>query len=880
MSGPADSVACEIIAPDLQPIQEITRALELFKTPGDFIEIRTIDHDAPKLKAGYFNSVEDAAVAAVKADTTAKGIYLVFNEIRPDFSEPSPIQSRRGMVCNSDITRRRWILVDIDPERPTSTNSTEEEKGSSRAVLDQVIEFLHSAGYPAPVISDSGNGYHCYYHIDQPNDTKSAKLIKEFLRALDQKFSTPAAKVDIGNNNSGRITKLPGTMTRKGRDTPDRPQRRSHLLEVPDQIETVTREQIEAVAALYQAAIPKKAPPSQHAAQARKDTTEGQKNTGSRREIIQTFKLRYTVQDILGRYCKKESEFRYLSPNSTSGDAGIQVSEDGKFYSHHTSSDPACVADGHQHSSFDALVGYGHAGDGDGAFLEACEMIGMTLQPSGDEITTKDLVTAAYSGQHGLADLFTRAFEGQYILDHASGTWYTYENHSWTADVLSERIRSLSAIQVLLRNAAISQGKELKTLTAAYQALPKDDISKNQASAYKTASAQLKKDRKALLSADHNLDSLPYDRIVLDYASLGKEGIGITGQRWDQDPWVLACDNGIIDLKTGDLRDGKPEDYIRSTSGTAYNPEAACPLWEKFLLEIFDGDGETVSFVQRLLGMGLLGDSDLKQNVFIFTGRGRNGKNSLLDTVSGVIGPQLCTKITSELLLSSKNSRGAGACSPEILGLQGLRLIYASETNEGRSFDVSKVKELSGGGYLRARGVYAKNEVTFKSSHMVILDTNCMPHANPGDYAFFQRLRCINFTLSYVDEPKESFERKKDPHLKGKLATEAPGILAWLIRGCLIYQEHGLQEPMSVLAAVDAYRDSEDLIKQFLTDKCNTSPGAGDTSSKDLYDNYKIWCMDSGVKTVTLQKFGQYMTGRFTSRHTKYGKAYSGVVLR
>ena len=357
---------------------EIARALSVFKSPGDLIEIRTIDADAPHLKSGYYHSIEDATRAALDAEKTAKGVYFVFNEIQPNFSTDSPLQprDRGGMVSNTNIARRRWILVDVDPERTTGTNSTEEEKAFSRTMLDTVIDFLTDMGYPAPVITDSGNGYHCYYRIDLPNDTESAKLVKDFLRALDNKFSmADVAKVDIGNNNAGRITKLPGTMTRKGPNEPDRPHRRSHLLEVPDQIETVTREQIEAVAGSYQTDQPKKKKTA-----ARITATDGHKTAGTRREIIEAFKQKYTVHDILGRYCKRMSEDRYLSPGSTSGSPGINVFKDGRFYTHHKSSDPDSVTDDHTHSSYDALVAYGYNDDEEKAFTEACDMVGMTLQ--------------------------------------------------------------------------------------------------------------------------------------------------------------------------------------------------------------------------------------------------------------------------------------------------------------------------------------------------------------------------------------------------------------------------------------------------------------------------------------------------------------------
>lgn len=490
-----------------------------------------------------------------------------------------------------------------------------------------------------------------------------------------------------------------------------------------------------------------------------------------------------------------------------------------------------------------------------------------------DELLVKTLVKAARDGQSGIAELYADAFRDQYIFDHTGAQWNEFSGHSWQPILTGDEVAAVKLIRDDYLKKAVFLIKKKRKQTIADHVGPDDK-------AYETAIKSFDADEKALNSAIQNLGSLHYMKAVCDLAARSADGLSVITEQFDKEPWLLACKNGVIDLQTGNLRDGRPSDYLRRTVPTPYHPDAACPRFEKFLDEVFDGDVETVSFVQRLLGMSLIGDGDIKQNIFIFCGRGRNGKNTLLDTIAETLGSQVCSKVASELLLSQQHGKGAGAASPEIVGLQGLRLIYASETNEGRSFDVSKVKELSGGGFLRGRGVYAKHEITFKSSHMVILDTNSMPHADAGDYAFFQRLRCVNFPLSYVDEPEETFERKKDPYLKAALTQESSGILAWLIHGCIEYQKHGLKEPAAVKAAVLAYRDSEDIIMQFLDERCNTSAHARSTGAKDLYDAYRIWCIESGVKSASMQKFGRYMTARYRNSHTMYGKVYEGVDLR
>ena len=149
---------------------------------------------------------------------------------------------KEGTTTDEDIRYRRWLLIDVDPERPTGVSATNDEKAAAFEVLECVRTGLRGQDFPEPVVGDSGNGGHLLYAIRYPNSPEVTKRIEFFLKMLDHEFSTDAAGIDTVVWNPARISKLFGSVARKGDDTEERPHRQSRLLEVPDFIEPVDPE--------------------------------------------------------------------------------------------------------------------------------------------------------------------------------------------------------------------------------------------------------------------------------------------------------------------------------------------------------------------------------------------------------------------------------------------------------------------------------------------------------------------------------------------------------------------------------------------------------------------------------------------------------------
>lgn len=368
---------------------------------------------------------------------------------------------------------------------------------------------------------------------------------------------------------------------------------------------------------------------------------------------------------------------------------------------------------------------------------------------------------------------------------------------------------------------------------------------------------------------------------ALKMAYVNRDRIAIKGNEIDADPWLLACANGVLDLRTGLLKPGMPGDYLIKASFVEWQDiDAPCPVWEQTLLEMMDGDDKMVAYLARLFGYGITGLTS--EHVFaVLHGQGRNGKSLLVETICSVVG-SLAGPIPAEMLLDQGNSRSSAGPSPDIMALRGLRLAFASETDEGRKFSPSRVKWLSGGDSLTGRYPHDKRLVTFKDTHLLLLLTNHKPHAPADDFAFWERLQLIPFELSFVDrEPTASNERRMDKGLSGKLKDEYPGILAWLVRGCLDWQEQGLNPPPKILQATAEYRKDEDLLSSFIDECCVIEPDSR-VVAKDLYDAFLWWFHDqiSTKKSFSQKAFSKHMSKRFEKERVGGRVWYFGLLVR
>jgi len=288
-------------------------------------------------------------------------------------------------------------------------------------------------------------------------------------------------------------------------------------------------------------------------------------------------------------------------------------------------------------------------------------------------------------------------------------------------------------------------------------------------------------------------------------------GMSLSPDELDREPMMLPCANGTIDLRTGELLPPNPAHRFTKAIDVAYDPKAECPLFENFLSRIMGGSFELVCFLQRLIGHALTGDATGKYLVFLYGPKGNNGKSTLVETITRLLGPY-ALKSPSEMVMSRSHR---GTIPNDIARLRGVRFTVTNEVDEGMKLSESVVKDLTGNDTLTAR--FMRGEFfDFRPSHKLWVYGNQQPEIRGTDAAIWDRVCLIPFEV-------EIPESERDPQMPEKLARELPGILAWAVRGCLYWQMDGLKRPDLVKQATGAYRTEQDMIGQFIEDCASSS---------------------------------------------------------
>lgn len=327
-----------------------------------------------------------------------------------------------------------------------------------------------------------------------------------------------------------------------------------------------------------------------------------------------------------------------------------------------------------------------------------------------------------------------------------------------------------------------------------------------------------------------------------------EDGIPILPEAFDRDPMLLNVENGTIDLTTGDLRPHNPGDMLSKLAPVTFDPGAACPRWLAFLEQIFEGNAEQIAYVQKAMGYCLTGKTT-ERAVFFLWGAGKNGKSTLLTVVANILG-EYHQKTPTETIMARRND---GGIPNDIAALKGARLVTASETEEGRRLNVSKVKDMSGNEELTARFLHGEF-FKFRPQFKLVIATNHKPIIPGNDRAMFDRMKLIPFLFRIPEDAM-------DKELEAKLMQESAGILNWLIAGCLAWQEHGLTPPAEVVQATEQYRLEMDQIGAFIADRCILGPEYK-VATGDLYAAYKAWCDASEERPLTKNAFGRQMNDR------------------
>lgn len=224
--------------PVRKEILQVAEWLRLFVESGQVTELRALDvarGNGSFVEAGFydFDHLEDMARAALDLTRHARGVYFVPNPIISDTLARCANKVQRArkdeLVADKLIVRRKWLLIDADAVRIEGISATDAEKQKASEVIKRAQALLSALGLERHVLADSGNGYHLLAAVDLP--TSDSETARQILRCLASKLDTAEVKIDQKVFNPARIVKLYGTTARKGDDTPERPHRRTAVLE-------------------------------------------------------------------------------------------------------------------------------------------------------------------------------------------------------------------------------------------------------------------------------------------------------------------------------------------------------------------------------------------------------------------------------------------------------------------------------------------------------------------------------------------------------------------------------------------------------------------------------------------------------------------------
>lgn len=412
----------------------------------------------------------------------------------------------------------------------------------------------------------------------------------------------------------------------------------------------------------------------------------------------------------------------------------------------------------------------------------------------------------------GNARRYAREHADCLLYDYSRGSWLHYDGRRWREDDTgeAERRAKQTADRLWTEAGRITSRKE--------------------------------RDR----AAAHALRTMSA-RAISAMLALARSELAVRPDGFDADPMLFNCMNGTLVLKTGELRPHHRDDFITKLSPVEFDPDAEAPTWIAFLNRVFDSNATLIDFIRRWSGYCLTGHTSEHRLLFAHGG-GRNGKTTLIEALQFALGDYAVT-VESDLLMAKKTQ----SHTTGLTDLRGARLAVSPETESGARLAEVQVKSLTGGDRITARRM-RENNVTWTPTHKLVQIGNHRPRIRGTDEGIWSRICLLPFTVTIPG-------RERDSKLTDKLRAEASGVLAWAMRGCLEWQERGLDEPDVVKAATSSYRESSDSLAPFIAERLVVIPG-GSVTVKNLFTAYRLWCDDAKETPLGKVTFNELLRER------------------
>ena len=326
-------------------------------------------------------------------------------------------------------------------------------------------------------------------------------------------------------------------------------------------------------------------------------------------------------------------------------------------------------------------------------------------------------------------------------------------------------------------------------------------------------------------------------------------GMSVALSELDNNPYLLGVQNGVVDLKKGTLLSPDPSLLVTKYCNIGFDSEAKCPQFCAFLEQVVPIK-EQRDFLVIVLGYFLTGLST-EQLWFFFHGVGSNGKSVLITLLENLMG-DYATKIPTEILM--QHNRTSAGPAPDLLLLQGKRLVFCNETKEGQRLDDARLKDVTGGDTIITRPLYSNKHISFSPTHKLVVVGNYHPTVSDDSHGFWRRVVLYPFSVTIP-------QGEQDKRLLEKLISEGPGILNYLLKALKIYFANGLEMPNTLTKATQKYRTEQDVVQQFLDDECVITPEETIPKST-LYLKYTLWCSANGLHGVSSNRLSRKLKAK------------------
>lgn len=446
----------------------------------------------------------------------------------------------------------------------------------------------------------------------------------------------------------------------------------------------------------------------------------------------------------------------------------------------------------------------------------------------------------------GFGAMLAFALLGRIKYNHTNGRWLIWRKHYWEEDITEEIILKAIDTAMLFKQAAdVITDEDLRESAQRYAV---------------------------------HIQSKPRLEAALSIAR-AQPAIASVHTDWNKASDIIAAQNGIINLRTGEIADGRAEDLISAFLPIDYDADAKAPIWNNFMSDIFRGDQNVIDFVQRAVGYSLTGETS-EQCLFMLVGKGANGKSTFLDAIHGILGRYAYPAPFSTF----ERNQNANNQTNDLATLAGKRMVSASEPNEGVTLSESRIKSLTGGESISARFLH-QEFFEFKPGFKIWLGVNHLPRVVDDSDGFWRRVRRIDFPERFWS-PEEMWDKKtqklKDPDLNKKLKCEQAGILAWAVQGAMLWYREGLRTPETVVQATQLYRTDSDPLHEFFETHCVLDKNA-EVEADIAYKAYTGFCkarMMKQFEILSSSRFHQRMAREYTVGRLRGSRSYVGLNLK